>query len=81
MVKREIYESWNYAAVFFPYLGYWQIMNLVDTYVIFDDVSYIKRGWISQNQIKVNGSAQRIGVKIDHASQNKKINELYIIQD
>ena len=56
-------------------------MNLVDTYVIFDDVSYIKRGWISQNQIKVNGSAQRIGVKIDHASQNKKINELHIIQD
>lgn len=66
---------------FFPYLGYWQLMNEVDTYVIFDDVSYIKRGWINRNQIKGNGTAQRIGIQIQNASQNKKINELYLFQD
>ena len=27
---------------FFPYLGYWQLMNAVDQYIIYDDVNYIK---------------------------------------
>ncbi|EET61723.1 WbqC-like protein [Marvinbryantia formatexigens DSM 14469] len=65
---------------FFPYIGYWQLMNAVDTYVIFDDVAYIKRGWINRNRIKMNGTVQRIGISIKHASQNKKINELYLAQ-
>ena len=42
---------------FFPYLGYWQLMNAVDKYVIFDDVNYIKRGWIHRNRILVHGQA------------------------
>lgn len=29
---------------FMPYIGYWQLMNVVDTYVIYDDVNYIKEG-------------------------------------
>lgn len=29
---------------FFPYLGYWQLIDAVDTFVVFDDVNYIKRG-------------------------------------
>lgn len=66
---------------FFPYLGYWQLMNEVDTYVIFDDVAYIKRGWINRNQIKLNGTSHRIGIQIQKASQNKKINELYLFRD
>ena len=27
---------------FFPYIGYWQLMNAVDKYVIYDDVNFIK---------------------------------------
>ncbi|MCD8189816.1 MAG: WbqC family protein [Clostridiales bacterium] len=63
---------------FFPYLGYWQLMNAVDTYVLYDDVAYIKRGWINRNQIKANGQAQRFGISVQGASQNKKINELEV---
>lgn len=29
---------------FFPYLGYWQLMNAVDRYVVYDDVNFIKAG-------------------------------------
>ena len=25
---------------FVPYIGYWQLMNAVDKYVIYDDVNY-----------------------------------------
>ena len=36
---------------FFPYIGYWQLMNAVDRYVIYDDVNFIKGGWINRNRI------------------------------
>lgn len=58
---------------FFPYLGYWQLMNTVDTYVIFDDVAYIKRGWINRNRIKINGEARPICLPVRDASQNRTI--------
>ena len=32
---------------FLPYLGYWQLINAVDKFVIYDDVNYIKCGWIN----------------------------------
>lgn len=60
---------------FFPYLGYWQLMNMVDEYIIYDDVNYIKRGWINRNRIKANKEPQLFGISIRKASQNKLINE------
>ena len=29
---------------FFPYIGYWQLMNAVDEYLIVDNINYIKNG-------------------------------------
>lgn len=40
---------------FFPYLGYWQLLSAVDKYVVYDDVAYIKGGWINRNNILLNG--------------------------
>lgn len=61
---------------FYPYLGYWQLMNVVDEYIIYDDVNFIKGGWIHRNKIKINGADAIMGIQIRKASQNKKINEL-----
>jgi len=36
---------------FFPYIGYFQLINAVDKFVIYDDVQYIQRGWINRNNI------------------------------
>lgn len=66
---------------FVPYIGYWQLMNAVDKYVIYDDVNYINRGWINRNRIVVNGEIKYFNVPIIGASQNKKINEIYINND
>ena len=63
---------------FFPYLGYWQLMNISDEYILYDDVNYIKGGWINRNRIKINGEAQLFGISIRKASQNKCINELEV---
>lgn len=61
---------------FVPYIGYWQLMNAVDVYVVFDDVNYINRGWINRNRILVNGEPQYINLLLSGASQNKLINEI-----
>lgn len=36
---------------FFPYLGYFSLINHVDQWVIFDDIQYIEKGWINRNRI------------------------------
>ena len=63
---------------FFPYIGYWQLMNAVDQYVIFDDVNYINRGYINRNAILINGISHNINLILLEASQNKHINQISI---
>ncbi len=63
---------------FFPYIGYWQLMNAVDQYVIYDDVNYINRGWVNRNRILLNGQPHYFNVQMIGASQCKLINEILI---
>ena len=53
---------------FFPYIGYWQLINAVDKYVIYDDVNYIKNGWINRNNILLNGQKHLVTLPLDGAS-------------
>ena len=62
----------------FPYTGYWQLINAVDTFVIFDDVNFIKKGYINRNSILLNGKPHIFTLELIGASQNKLINEIEI---
>ena len=66
---------------FMPYIGYWQLMAAVDMYVIYDDVNFIKKGWINRNNILVNGTKQLFTISLEGVSQNKLINEITIADD
>jgi hypothetical protein len=57
----------------FPYIGYWQLINAVDKFVILDDVNYIVRGFINRNRILLNGQPYMFSIPIKKASQNKLI--------
>lgn len=59
----------------FPYLGYYQLAACVDQFVFYDDVNFIKRGYINHNSILDNGEAMRITLPVVAASQNRKISE------
>ena len=65
---------------FFPYIGYFQLLNCVDKFVIYDDVSFIKRGWINRNRILINSEPKYITVPLVKQSQNKYINETLVDQ-
>jgi hypothetical protein len=60
---------------FFPYLGYFQIISACDLFVIYDDVQFIKGGWINRNRILINGEAQYITLPLEKDHLSKKINE------
>jgi hypothetical protein len=53
---------------FFPYLGYFQLVAAVDKFVFYDDVSYIKQGWINRNAILSGGQRHVFTVPLRSAS-------------
>ena len=63
---------------FFPYIGYWQLLNYVDTYIVYDDVHFIKGGWINRNHILENGEKSLLTLHLKKASSNKLISEIEV---
>lgn len=63
---------------FFPYIGYWQLLNAVDEYIVYDDVAYIKGGWINRNFILLNGEKHLLTLPLIDLSSFKKINEIFV---
>lgn len=61
---------------FFPYIGYFQLINAVDKFVFYDDVNFIKNGWINRNRILVNSTPTYITVQLKDASPFKLINQV-----
>jgi hypothetical protein len=41
---------------FFPYIGYFQLIESVDLFIIYDDIKYTKKGWINRNRLLRNGA-------------------------
>lgn len=63
---------------FLPYIGYFQLINAVDTFLIYDDVNFIKQGWINRNRVLMNGSPLLLTLNLKGASSFKKICEIEI---
>lgn len=49
---------------FLPYIGYFQLINSVDEFVIYDNIQYTKKGWINRNRILDHGSDRLFTVSI-----------------
>lgn len=62
----------------FPYLGYFQLINSVDKFVIYDDVNYIRQGWINRNRILVNNKPYMFSIPVDDTSSFRKIKDITI---
>lgn len=49
---------------FMPYIGYFQLINSVDEFIIYDNIQYTKKGWINRNRILVNGKDYLITIPL-----------------
>jgi len=65
----------------FPHLGYFHLIEASNLFVFYDDVNFIKKGWINRNRILANGSDQLFTIPLHKASQNRFINETLVSRD
>jgi len=54
----------------FPYLGYFHLIEASDLFIFYDDVNYIKKGWINRNRIILQQEASLFTLPVKQASQN-----------
>nr|WP_204162773.1 WbqC family protein [Sporofaciens musculi] len=50
---------------FFPYIGYFSLIEYVDKFIFFDTPQYISHGWVNRNRVlNQNGNPDYIIVPI-----------------
>ena len=63
---------------FCPYIGYWQLLNAVDKYVVYDNIQYSKKGWINRNMILANNGTSHISIPIKKDSDYLDIRDRFV---
>ena len=63
---------------FFPYIGYFQLMNAVDEFVVYDNIEFTKKGWINRNRILVNGQDLFITLPLKKDSDYLDVRDRYL---
>ncbi len=62
----------------FPYIGYFQLVNAVDEFVIYDNIQFSKKGWINRNRVLVNGSDEYITLPLKKESDYLDVRERHL---
>lgn len=66
---------------FFPYIGYFQLMEAADEFVIYDNIQFSKKGWINRNRILVNGTDAYITLPLKKDSDFLDVKDRYLSDD
>ncbi|MCP3775993.1 WbqC family protein [Paenibacillus sp. MZ04-78.2] len=53
---------------FFPYIGYFQLIDSVDVFVVYDNIQYTKKGWINRNRFLQNGKGAYFTIPLQKSS-------------
>jgi hypothetical protein len=66
----------------FPYIGYYQLMDATDQFIIYDRLNYIKRGYIHRNQYLQPGvGAKLFGAEVQSRSSFDLISDVKLNPD
>ena len=60
---------------FFPYIGYFQLINSVDKFIVYDNIQFTKKGWINRNRILLNGNDLLFSIPLKKDSDYLDINK------
>ena len=61
----------------FPYIGYFQLLKVCDIFVSYDDVQFMKGGWINRNRVLYNGKPKYITFPVSKAPLNTAIDHYF----
>ena len=65
----------------FPYIGYFQLIQAADVFVLYDDVNFRKQSWLNRNRILLNGKEHLFTIPCKGISSYKRINEVQLDYD
>jgi len=74
MKKIAILQS-NYI----PWKGYFDMINMVDEFILYDEVQYTKNDWRNRNQIKTSQGIQWLTIPVRQKNLEQKIKDTTII--
>lgn len=60
---------------FLPYIGYFQLINAVDVFVVYDNIKYTKKGWINRNRFLVNGRDRLFSIPLKNGSERLDVRD------
>jgi hypothetical protein len=63
---------------FLPYIGYFQLINSADKFVIYDNIEFTKKGWINRNRMLVNNRAETFTLPLKKDSDFLHINQRFL---
>ena len=63
---------------YIPWKGYFDLINMVDEFVIFDDAQYTKNDWRNRNKIKTSQGVQWLTIPIRQIDLEQKIQDTKI---
>jgi len=66
---------------FFPYIGYFQLINAVDVFIVYDNIKYTKKGWINRNRILQNGSDVMFSLPLKKDSDYLNVDQRFLSPD
>jgi hypothetical protein len=66
---------------FLPYIGYWQLINAVDRFIVYDNIKYTKKGWINRNRYLQNGKDMEFTIPLKKDSDFLNVVERNIADD
>lgn len=63
---------------YIPWKGYYDIIGIVDEFIIYDEVQYTKNDWRNRNRIKTPSGLQWLTIPVYQKSLQQKISETQI---
>jgi len=66
---------------FMPYIGYFQLIAAVDTFVVYDNIKYTKKGWINRNRMLQNGKDTMFSLPLKSGSDSLEVCERELAGD
>ncbi len=64
-----------------PWKGYFDVINMVDEFVLLDNVQYTRRDWRNRNRIKVAGGTRWLTIPVETKGRYEQLIEETVISD
>jgi len=63
---------------FLPYIGYFQLINAVDEFIIYDNIQFSKKGWFHRNRLLQNGKDEYFTLPLKKDSDFLDVKERFL---